>query len=214
MASVVVARPRTRLFGPSSAGTLMTLREFDRARFVDGYRYELIHGVLVVTPAPLIFERDPNEELGRWLRNYQKNHPQGAVLDFTVHEHMIRTKKSRRRADRVIWAGLGRLPRENETPTIIGEFVSAGKRNRHRDYVEKRDEYMAIGVKQYWIIDRFQRTLTVFYLHQGQIKKRIFREDQTYTTNLLPGFELPLSELLALADRWADVGEYEDLEED
>ena len=50
MATVMLKRVRT--FGPDAAGTLMTPREFDRADFRDGWRYELIHGVLVVPLFP------------------------------------------------------------------------------------------------------------------------------------------------------------------
>ena len=43
---------RLRL-GPRSAGVLLTTEEFDRARFVEGWRYELINEVLVVSPNSL-----------------------------------------------------------------------------------------------------------------------------------------------------------------
>lgn len=198
---------RTSLFGPESAGTLMTPREFDRADFVEGWRYELIHGVLIVSPIPSEKERDPNGELEYLLRVYRDTHPQGASLDATLFEHTIRTFDNRRRADRVIWAGLGRQPRPNETPTIVVEFVSAGKRDRKRDYEEKRDEYLAVGVQEYWIIDRFQRTKTVFSRQGKKVKKTVVPENKTYATNLLPGFELPLARLLAAAGRWAETSE-------
>ena len=67
-------------YGPGCNGIRMTPREFDRAEFEPGYRYELINGVLVVSPIPSESESDPNEELGRWLRNYQESHPLGAAL--------------------------------------------------------------------------------------------------------------------------------------
>ena len=139
--------------GPDSSGALLTPDEFDAAEFEEGWRYELIHGVLVVSPAALRKERDPNEELGRWLRNYQEDHPHGASLDATFYEETVVTRTERRRADRVIYAGLGRPPREGETPTVVVEFVSAGKRSLLRDYEEKRDEYLALGVREYWIVD-------------------------------------------------------------
>ena len=195
---------RTRVFGPDAAGTLMTPREFDRARFEEGSRYELLRGVLVVTPIPLEGERGPNDYLGHLLYVYRENHPMGRCLDDTLYEHTIETGENRRRADRVIWAGLGRVPRRNETPTIIAEFVSGGKRDRVRDYEEKREEYEAIGVQEYWVIDRFQRTMTVFNNRPGKKKKQVIREKQTYQTDLLPGFELPLARLLAVADRWQE----------
>ena len=202
MATVIT--PRIREYSPESNGIVMTPREFDRAEFVDGWRYELINGVLVVTPFSLINERDPNEELGHWLRNYQDGHPQGAALDATVHEQTIVTQSNRRRADRVIWAGLGRLPRKKEKPTIIVEFVSAGRRDRKRDSETKRDEYLQLGVREYWVFDRFQHTLTVFTASKGKAKKQVLRETQTYQTDLLPGFKLPVARLVALANRWPD----------
>jgi Uma2 family endonuclease len=199
-----VTEKRVREFGPDSAGTLMTPREFDRAEFVEGWSYELIHGVLIVSPPPLENERDPNQQLGYWLLTYQDAHPQGWSLDATLPEHTVKTAHNRRRADRVIWAGLGRRPRKGERPTIIVELVSGGKRDRKRDYEEKRDEYLAVGVQEYWIIDRFQRTLTVYTRRGTRIQKRVIKEKQIYTTELLPGFELPLSRLLACADRWPE----------
>jgi Uma2 family endonuclease len=203
---VVLAKKRVGELGPYSAGVRLTPREFDRADFVDGWRYELINGVLVVSPIPLEAERDPNDELGHLLRQYKENHPQGSCLDRTLPEQTVRTLANRRRADRVIWAGLGRLPRRGETPTIIAEFVSSGKRDRTRDYEEKRDEYMLMKVSEYWIIDRFQRMITVFYRAGGKVRKRVVQEHQVYTTAILPGFVLPLSKLLAAADAWIDVG--------
>jgi Uma2 family endonuclease len=180
----------------------MTPEEFDRADFEEGWCYELIHGVLVVSPIPLESEADPNEELGHLLRSYKETHPQGSALDKTLSERYVRTYPNRRRADRVIWAGLGRRPRPYEIPTVIVEFVSAGKRDRQRDYEEKRDEYLALGVKEYWVFDRFQRTLTVFKLEDGQVITRVIKERQKYATPVLPGFELPLAKLLRLADEW------------
>lgn len=121
------------VFGPDSAGARLRPREFDRAEFVEGFRYELIDGVLIVSPIPLPNERDPNDELGHLLRQYLENNSQEATLNKTLPEHIIKVKNNRRRPDRVIWASLGRKPRANETPTIVVEFVSKGKRNRRRD---------------------------------------------------------------------------------
>jgi Uma2 family endonuclease len=210
MATVTV-RKKQQVFGPASAGTLMTPREFDRAEFVEGYRYELVHGVLVVSPSPLENERDPNEQLGHLLRTYLETHAEGKALDATLSEQTVRTKANRRRADRVIWTGLGRLPRRRDKPSIVVEFVSAGKKDRTRDYEEKRDEYMEMGVKEYWIFDRFQHTLTVYAVRAGKVKKQVFREKQIYTTELLPGFELPLAKLFTFADRWPEPEEEQDM---
>jgi Uma2 family endonuclease len=122
---------------PELAGILLSPEEFDTIEDCDElYNYELVHGVLVVAPPPDIGEREPNEQLGHLLRSYKDQHPQGAALNLTVSEHSIRTPDSRRRADRVIWTGLGRIPdTRRDQPTIAIEFVSASRRDFLRDYV-------------------------------------------------------------------------------
>ncbi len=195
------------VLGPELAGTLMTPREFDAVEEYDeNYRYELIHGVVIVSPLPLAEETDPNEALGHWLRTYQERHPQGKVLDMTLPQQYVYTRTSRRIADRLIWTGLARVPdRRRDVPSIAVEFVSAARRDRQRDYVVKRREYMKISIREYWIIDRFRRTMTVIINHPTGPKEKIIKEGETYKTPLLPGFELSLAALLAVADRWAQA---------
>jgi Uma2 family endonuclease len=179
---------------------LMTPEEFDAVTEVDElYVYELIHGVLIVSPPPDEGERDPNEELGHLLRIYRDQ--DGSRFDKTLPEHHVHTTDSRRRADRVIWAGLGRVPDPAvDIPTIVVEFVSKSKRDRQRDYEEKRREYLALGVAEYWIIDRFRRVMKVY--RASEPAEQVIEASATYRTALLPGFELPLGRLLALADQW------------
>ena len=198
-----IAPPRLVL-GPGLAGIFLTPDEFDAIEDVDrNYRYELINGRLIVSPPALEAERGPNEELGRRLLNYRDSHPQGSALDDTLPEHTVITNANRRRADRVIWTGLGRHPDPlQDLPSIVAEWVSEAKRDWHRDYVEKAQEYREIGIIEYWILDRFRRTLTVHRGTREAPEKVVIHEGETYCTPLLPGFELPLSELLAVADRW------------
>jgi Uma2 family endonuclease len=182
----------------------MTPREFDAVQdYDDRYRYELIRGVLIVTPIASAGERDPNEELGRLLRNFQDQHPQGKALDKTLPQEYVRTRTSRRLADRLIWAGLGRIPDlDKDLPTIAVEFVSRARRDRERDYVVKRREYKKLRIPEYWIIDRFRRIMTVIINVPEEEKEQVVKEGETYTTPRLPGFELALSRLLGVADTW------------
>jgi Uma2 family endonuclease len=188
----------------SSNGMIMTPAEFDAVTDIDDrYVYELIHGVLVVSRIPSEAEADPNGELEFLLRFYKSNHPHGSTLDKTLSERYVYTADSRRRADRVIWAGLGRVPDpKTDVPTIVVEFVSKSKRDRQRDYEEKRREYLALGVSEYWIIDRFRRVLTVYRRPPTEPAEQVVEPAGTYRTDLLPGFELPLARLLAVADDW------------
>jgi Uma2 family endonuclease len=203
--STITETPRI-ILGPDWNGAQMTPEEFDAVEEYDeNFTYELIHGVVVVNPIPAESEADPNEELGHWLRSYRKSHAKGAALDKTLTERYVRTVDSRRKADRLIWAGLGRTPNPRiDQPTIVVEFVSASQRDRRRDYIEKRQEYMEIGIPEYWIIDRFRRIMTVIANQPGGPVDRVVNEGETYQTPLLPGFELPLGRLLAVADEWAN----------
>jgi Uma2 family endonuclease len=198
-----VATPRI-ILGPELAGIFLTPEEFDGIDEADrDYRYELINGRLIVTPPPLKAERGPNEELGYRLLTYRDTHPQGAALDATLPEQTVVTRSNRRRADRVIWAGLGRRPDpRHDLPTIVAEWVAESKRDWQRDYVEKAAEYRELGISEYWIFDRFRRTLTVCRGPVDAPKEQIVREGEIYCTPLLPGLALPLCELLAVADRW------------
>jgi Uma2 family endonuclease len=192
--------------GPESAGMLMTPEEFDAIdEYDECYRYELIHGVLVVNPIPNAEETGPNEFLGYLLLKFQDEHPRGKVVDDTLSQQYVRVAHGRRIADRLIWIGLGRMPNVRTDPgTIAIEFVSAGKRNAQRDYVEKRQEYGPAGIKEYWIFDRFRRTLTVYSYSGSQSVEIVILESQTYESPLMPGFVVPLSRILQAADRHAE----------
>jgi Uma2 family endonuclease len=198
----VLEVPIVLKLGPELAGIRLSPEEFDAVEECDElYNYELVHGVLIVAPPPAVGERGPNDQLGHLLRSYKDHHPQGVALDLTLPEHLIRTPDSRRRADRVIWAGLGRTPNtRQDQPTIAIEFVSASKRDFQRDYLDRRDEYLCAGVREYWIIDRFRRRMTVVRGGADPVTEVVITEPGTYTTPLLPGFELPLAQLLAVAD--------------
>ena len=78
--------------------------------FLDARKHEVIVGVA---------EGDPNEDLGYLHRLYKETHPDGSALDCTLPEKTVPTTANRRRCDRAIWAGLGRLPdTETDVPTI------------------------------------------------------------------------------------------------
>jgi Uma2 family endonuclease len=205
LSQLTIKKKRLLRIGPGSAGRLMTPAQFDALRpeqFARGNRYELIKGVLVVCPRPSISERSPNDLLGYLIRQYAATPPHGSVIDETAPEQTI-PATNRRCADRVIWTGLGRTPNEQtDVPSIAIEFVSKRRRDALRDYELKRDEYLAAGVEESWVIDRFRRIMIVYRKGIAGPTFDIVTETQTYQTDLLPGFVLPLSRLLAKADKW------------
>jgi Uma2 family endonuclease len=92
-----------------------------------------------------------------------------------------------------------------DVPTIVIEFVSKSRRDQLREYEHKRRQYLDLGVTEYWVIDRFARKMTLFHRRPprtGAETATIVLETETYRTDLLPGFELELGRLLAVADKW------------
>lgn len=193
------------VLGLEHAGTLMTPEEFDAIEEYDeNYRYELIHGVLVVNPIPHPEETGPNEFLGHLLLTFEDGLPAGSPVLVTLPQQYVRTSTGRRIADRLIWVGLTQLlDLQNDVPAIAIEFVSAGKRSRTRDYVEKKQEYGETGMREYWIFDRFRRTMTVVNYSGSSTNEQIVNASETYESSLLPGFIVPLDRILASADRYA-----------
>jgi len=176
-----------------SNGMEMTSPEFDGVEDWDlCYRFELVRGVVIVNPLASDCESAIGDRLGYFLRSYLHEHPNGSVLDLTLPERYIYLPDgSRRRADRVIWAGLGRVPDPKKDPP--------SRRDRQRDYEIKRAEYRQVGIAEYWIVDRFQRIMTVSFADGTEC---LVQESMNYETPRLPGFVLPLQTLLTAADRW------------
>ncbi|MBP89620.1 MAG: hypothetical protein CMJ64_23400 [Planctomycetaceae bacterium] len=60
--------------------------------------------------------------------------------------------------------------------------------------MDKRAEYHAISVKEYVIVDRFKQAVLVLTWKQNDFSENWLRGDDTYTTPLLPGLRVELSE--------------------
>ncbi len=101
-------------------------------------------------------------------------------------------------ADIGVYLG-GRLEDLNipdQVPDLVFEIVSKGKANRRRDYVEKRAQYEKLGVREYVIVDRFDKKVTVLTLVEGVYVEQVLGPDDVYRSPLLPGFEVRLAEVL------------------
>ena len=87
----------------------------------------------------------------------------------------------------MVWTRLGRRPDPAaDVPAIVAEFVSSSRRDRRRDYEEKRREYQEAGVVEYWIVDRFKRQMTVYRNAPEELSELVVAEQDTYQTPLLP----------------------------
>ena len=70
--------------------------------------------------------------------------------------------------------------------------------------VTKREEYLAFGLLEYWIVDPLERKVTVLTRDGDTWSEAVYRDEQVIVSLVLPGFATTVAEL------WADVDEVED----
>ena len=181
---------------PADHGRTMTLDEFRDAEVEEGYRYELARGVLEVTHVP----GDPHG-LIVWnilcaIAAHKQRHPgsiyrSGGASEFRL---WLPGMVSGRNPDvAVVLRNTPRDHRGHRPPVLAFEVVS--KRGEARDYQVKREEYLAFGLREYWIVDPLARRVTVLIRDGDAWIERVFRGEQTAEGLVLPGFLLPLAEL-------------------
>jgi Uma2 family endonuclease len=188
----------TKRIGPADSGRSMSLDEFREAEVEEGYRYELARGVLEVSEVP----NDPHGSIVwiilRFIAIYDLNHPRaiaraGGGSDFRL---WLPSMISGRNPD-VAVALLG-TPKDHvgrRPPSLAFEVVSEGTDARERDYVIKRAEYLAYGLREYWIVDFRDKALTVLIRDGDSWIEQIYRGDQQAVSVVLAGFAIPLPDL-------------------
>ena len=112
-----------------------------------------------MTPIPSEAEERSQRRTGRDVEELSDQSSPGNDHGLATAGCYVRLHRQPPPRDRVIWVGLGRVPdTARDVPGIVVEFVSRRRRDRERDYEQKRHQYLDLGVKEYWIIDLFQRT--------------------------------------------------------
>ena len=189
------ARPILKL-GKQDNGRLVTSEEFAEADFDEPWKYEREDGRLIVmTPSGEghLFATVPWRDR---LIIYQLAHPD--IVQVISTEAWIRVDDGTDRIGDigVYLAPVGPVPEiPDRVPEMMFEIVSPDKVSRDRDYVRKRDDYQRFGVKEYVVIDRFKRTVTVLTLGPGGYVERVLSPGSDYESPLLPGFSIQVSEV-------------------
>ncbi len=174
----------------TSVEPLMTIEDLD-AMPDDGNRYEIIEGELFVSRAPNLKHQRVSMNLAAAFIAYLDRNPIGEILatpgvifsnfngvipDLVFISHERRDEIAS--GDRVTGA-----------PDLVIEIVSPGAENEKRDRVAKRQLYGKYGVKEYWVVDPYQRTIEI-YLLQGQhlTLQATYTDKDELVSSVLPGF--------------------------
>jgi Uma2 family endonuclease len=135
-----------------------TLAELDRLPD-DGNKYELVDGQLFVTPAPSPAHEQLVSLLHEILAPYVRAHRLGHVY---TPRSVVRRDGSEVEPDLMVRPATATLPEtweEMPTPLLVVEILS--RTTRRRDEKQKRAFYRRIGVAEYWMVDRWSRSIRV-----------------------------------------------------
>ena len=164
----------------------------------DGNRYEVINGVLYMSPSPIVRHqrvlRRLSFLLGTWVENTKAGELLFAPMDVVLSENNIVQPDILYVSDER--AFIIKEKNIQGAPDLLIEILSEG--NRRHDEVKKRKLYESFGVEEYWIVDPVLETVKVFRLENSEYIKATewsLELDDSLTSSLLPGFEARLAEV-------------------
>jgi Putative restriction endonuclease len=183
-------------------GRRMRLADFDRAEAVPGPVFELGRGVVVVVDVPNYRHLAQVTALRRILHAYDAAHPGQvhAIASGSECKLLLADLESERHPDLAIYKT---PPPEGDdfwgewVPEVVVEVVSPGSEDR--DYVEKRQEYLVFGVREYWVVDADRGQVLILRRSRGRWVERVLRPGDEYRTRLLPGLRFDPAPVLAAA---------------
>jgi Uma2 family endonuclease len=178
---------------PADHGRRMSLADFEHAEVQEGKLYELGRGVVVVSDVPNPPHFAQLNAIRKQLVLYDATHPGriamiggGAECKILVpeleserHPDLTLYKTPPPSADSAAW--------RDWVPEVVVEIVSPG--SEQRDYHEKSEEYLAFGVREYWVFDAERGEMLVLRRSKGAWVERVLRPPEVYRTRLLPGLE-------------------------
>lgn len=148
---------RKPVLGPEHSGMYMTVEEMNRARLSLGYVYELIDGILNVSPNASQNHDFWASVVANALRDYARRSPRRIqrVSEGAVVVIPGRPGATRPEPDVAAYANFPRSSRlrwDDFCPVIVAEVISP--RRTAKDTLRNRHLYWAAGgIVEYWILD-------------------------------------------------------------
>ena len=159
---------------------------------------ELVDGILVEKPMGF-YESAIAFAIGRSIGNYLDAHNLGIVAGV---DGMLRILGNRIRIPDVSFVRWERMPQSDApvpavSPDLAVEVISKG--NTELEMQSKLAEYFAGGTQLVWIIEPATRSAQIY--RSPEESHQIDKDGSLLGDDVLPGFELKLSELFAQVER-------------
>ena len=168
----------------------------DYAKTPDDERYELIDGELVPMPSPRMIHQRLLLKLATLLNAFIQADFLGSV--FIAPFDVVLSDTNTLQPDILFISNEreGILTELNVqgAPDLAIEILSPSDPNR--DKIRKRAIYERHGVNEYWLVDPYDRSITVLLLEGDAYQTAgIYTEGDTLTSSTLSGFTLNLADL-------------------
>ena len=168
-------------------------------------RLELIKGkIFKMSPAPARKHQNISTNIGGTIYQYLRKTPcklYSAPFDVRLSP-LKKTAKHNQivtvvQPDICVICDLDKLDDRGcvGAPDLIIEILSPG--NSKKELKEKYEVYEENGVREYWIVDPTEQAIFIYTLNeQGQfIGLKPLTVDETLTSTVLPGFQMPVSDV-------------------
>jgi len=162
---------------------------------------ELNGGCLEFPPMPDPFHQDIVDFLFSALKAFLKDRDFGRAYFAPLP---IRLWPGQIREPDIAVLAYHRIKNKRKAPDgadLAVEIVSPGEESRERDLDTKRREYAKAGIREYWIVDPEEGTITVLTLSGKSYKVHgVFTEGDEATSKLLKGFKVAVSDVFAAGE--------------
>ncbi len=186
--------PHTAAEDASFAGLRLTTDEF-LALPDDGRKYELVDGVLLMSPSPT-----PRHQLvAAAIFEQLAAHVRTQRLGIVLYETDVLLARGAHRGDlvyrpEVIFISAERVGQIRDricfAPDVAVEVISP--ESRSLDTRTKRDDYERAGVREYWLVDPEREAFTFLRLTGGRFETAASTHER-YASAVVNGFSLDLA---------------------
>ena len=162
----------------------------------DGNRYEIIGGMLNVSPAPTSRHQDVATQLLTWLNLHVLQSRSGKIFSAPIDIHLSINDVVQPDIVVVLNEHLQRIEEKGivGAPDIVVEILSSS--TARADRVWKAALYARSGVQEYWLVDPAEDTILVQSLEEDHyVTTGTFGRDAMLQTPLLPELRLELAKV-------------------
>ena len=166
----------------------------------DGKHYEIVNGVLYMTPSPSWSHQEIVLEIASYLRNHFRVTGEGGVFVAPIDVELapntvfqpdvvvlLKTSQKKLKERHIVGA-----------PDLVVEVVSPSSETHDR--YRKIAAYSRAGVPEYWIVGPDSRTVEVLTLESGEYHSQgVYRGKATLPSQIVPEFMVHVEQFFVSA---------------